>query len=55
MLVWFVVQVGNRVVCYQYRDAFPGYAEMQKRLFREDGTPVVAVVRPKTGLYLTKG
>lgn len=49
MALWvaFVVQVGNgNVVCYQHSD-FPGYAEEQKKQFRENGTPVLAVVRPR--------
>lgn len=45
--IWFVVAVGGRVVCYQYIETFPGYAEVQKKLFRQDGNPVLAVVRSK--------
>lgn len=45
--IWFVVRVGQQVVVYRYRDTFPDFAEVQKRLFRADGTPVLAVVRLK--------
>lgn len=47
--IWFVVRSSpHTAVIYRYRDAFPGYAEVQKKLFREYGTPVIAVVRLKT-------
>lgn len=46
-MIWFIIKVGGNTVCHQFRDCFPGYAEVQKKFFRENGTPVLAVVRPK--------